>query len=120
MIVKMDNKKEEFYTYMGKVFGSRIVQKQTNDRIYDDNDKEWYVYIEEGRVAAFVSVSNTTIKNIYTTKESYLVEILKEIKKENKITESIVTNLYEDLYKEVGFKVNHTNNLKNFVMIYDT
>ena len=34
----MDNKQENFYTYMGKVFGSRIVQKQTNDRIYDDID----------------------------------------------------------------------------------
>ena len=35
----MINKDEKFYQYMGKFFGSRLVEKQTNDRIYDDNGK---------------------------------------------------------------------------------
>lgn len=119
MVIKMNNKDEKFYTYMGKIFGSRIIQRQTNDRIYDDKEKEWYLYIEDERVLAFVSISNSTIKNIYTIKDSYLEDVLKQIRKENKVTESIVTNLYEDIYGKVGFKVNHTNNLKNFIMIYD-
>ena len=43
MVVKMNNKLEGFYGYMGKIFGSRIVQRQISDRIYDDNDKEWHI-----------------------------------------------------------------------------
>lgn len=119
MIIKMNNKDEKFYYYMGKMFGSRIVQKQTNDRIYDDNDKEWYMYIEDDRVVSFVSIANNTIKNIYTIKDSYLLETLKMIKKETKIGESVVPNLYKKLYIEAGFKINHVDNLKNFIIIYD-
>ncbi len=71
---------------MGKFFGSRLIQKQTNDRIYDDDDKVWYIYLEENKVMAFVSVNKNIIKNIYTTKEKYLEEILKEIKKDIEVT----------------------------------
>lgn len=119
MIIKMNNKDEKFYCYMGKMFGSRIIQKQVNDRIYDDNDKEWYLYIEEERVAAFVSISKSTIKNVYSIKEEYLLEILQKIKSENKITESIVTNIYVDIYQKAGFKISKDSNYKNFVVIYD-
>lgn len=118
-IIKIDNKDEQFYNYMGKMFGSRIVQRQTNDRIYDDNGKEWYLYIEDERVVSFVSVSNNMIKNVYTIKDAYLVQILQTIRKEKKIKESIVPNLYKKLYEKAGFKINPMNTLKNFVMIYD-
>ena len=69
MVVKMNNKLEGFYGYMGKIFGSRIVQRQINDRIYDDNDKEWYTYVEDERVVACVSILNGVIKNVYTINE---------------------------------------------------
>ena len=98
MIIKMTNKEEKFYQYMGKFFGSRLIEKQTNDRIYDDDSKEWYLYLKEERVMAFVSVSKNAIKNIYATREEYLEEILKEIKKKNSITYSIVTNNYAEVY----------------------
>lgn len=119
MILKINNKDEKFYFYMGKVFGSRIIQKQVNDRIYDDNDKEWYIYIEDNRVIAFVSIDNNVIKNVYTIKDKCLVEILKKIKKDYKIKESIVPNTYKALYTKAGFKINPMNSLKNFVSIYD-
>ncbi len=119
MIVKMNNKEENFYTYMGRMFGSRIVQKQINDRIYDDNDKEWYLYLEEDRLVCFVSVVKNVIKNVYTMKDSYLVEILTQIREENKIQESIVPNIYKDLYVQAGFHLNNEDTLKNFVIIYD-
>lgn len=117
MVIKMDNKTEKFYEYMGKVFGSRIIQNQTNDRIYDDDNKMWYIYLENEKVVAFVSISNNIIKNIYGVKEKYLKEVLNEVIKENKVTFSTVTNIYEKLYSEVGFKVNKTEGLKNFVII---
>lgn len=119
MVVKMNNKQEKFYSYMGRMFGSRIVQRQTNDRIYDDSDKEWYLNIEDDRVVAFVSLSNNTIKNVYTIKDSYLSEILKILKKEVKINESIVPNLYKNLYTKAGYSINDMNTLKNFISIYE-
>lgn len=118
MIVKMVNKDEKFYQYMGKFFGSRLIQKQTNDRIYDDDSKQWYLYLEEEKVMAFVSISRNVIKNVYTTKEKYLEEILKRIKKENEITYSIVTKYYQEIYERVGFKIGKNQDYKNFVTIY--
>ena len=41
MIKKITNKEEDFYQYMGKIFGSRSIERQINDRIYDDDSKEW-------------------------------------------------------------------------------
>ena len=118
MVIKITNKDEKFYQYMGKFFGSRLIEKQTNDRIYDDDNKEWYINIEDERVVSFVSVSNNIIKNIYTTKEHYLEEILKRVKKEQNITYSIVTNNYIDIYEKCGFKTNKNQEYKNFVTIY--
>ncbi|MCI8759711.1 MAG: hypothetical protein HFJ34_01060 [Clostridia bacterium] len=118
MVIKMTNKQEKFYQYMGKFFGSRLIEKQTNDRIYDDDNKEWYIYLEEERVMAFVSVNNNVIKNVYTTKEKYLEEILMVIKKDNVITYSIVTNYYKPIYEKCGFKVSQNQDYKNFITIY--
>lgn len=117
MIIKINNKDVEFYKYMGKCFGSRLIEKQTNDRIYDDNNKEWYVYIEEEKVMAFVSISQCVIKNIYTTREKYLEEILNKIREENNITSSIVSNSYIEIYKKCGFKVSNNQEYKNFITI---
>ena len=118
MIKKITNKSPKFYQYMGKFFGSRIIEKQTNDRIYDDPGKEWYIYVKNEKVLAFVSIHNDIIKNIYTTKEEYLEELLKAVKKETKIKISVVTNIYDELYEKCGFIVDRSNNFKNFVAIY--
>lgn len=118
MVVKMTNKDENFYSYMGKIFGSRLIEKQTNDRIYDDDNKQWYLFLDEEKVKAFVSVSKNSIKNIYTTKEEYLEEILQEIKKETPIADSVVTNAYCDVYEKSGFEMKRNLHYKNFVTIY--
>ena len=117
MIVKLKNTDEKFYQYMGKFFFFRLVQRQTNDRIYDDASKVWYIYLEGKKPVAFVSIQNNTIKNIYTTKEEYLEKILDRIKRENKITNSIVTNTYKDIYERCGFLLESNTNYKNFVTI---
>ena len=41
MIKSINNNNPDFYKYMGKIFGSRKVQRDTEDRFYDDNEKEW-------------------------------------------------------------------------------
>ncbi|MCI8655752.1 MAG: hypothetical protein HFJ48_07875 [Clostridia bacterium] len=118
MIVKMTNKDEKFYQYMGRIFGSRVIEKQTNDRIYDDNDKEWYIALEENKVKAFVSISQNKIKNVYAIEDRYLEEILEKVKLENQITYSIVTKSYEELYEKCGFKIYKDEIYKNFLTIY--
>lgn len=117
MIVKITNKDEMFYHYMGKFFGSRIVQTETNDRIYDDNRKTWYVYMDlEHKPLGFISVCDNTIKNIYSSNAKYLKELILEVMKDMTISDSVVTNTYIDIYKECGLQI-CSSNLKNFVKI---
>ena len=118
MIVKINNKSEKFYQYMGKFFGSRLVERQTNDRIYDDDKKEWYVYIENDNVIAFVSIQNKVMKNIYCYKEEYLEKLLTRVSKEEQIETSILTKQYIDVYKKCGFEVIDKQVYKNFVMLH--
>ncbi len=118
MIKKINNKTEKFYQYMGKFFGSRIVEKQTNDRIYDDDKKEWYVYIENDSVIAFVSIQNKIIKNVYCYKEEYLEKLLSKVCEEEKIENSIITKQYIDVYKNCGFDIIDNEIYKNFIMVH--
>lgn len=117
MIIKITNQDEKFYPYMGKFFGSRLVERCTNDRIYDDDNKEWYLYLEEDKVKGFVSISKNVIKNIYGAKDEYLEEILNHLQKEVVLMDSIVTNCYIDIYEKCGFEIKNQT-YKNFVTIH--
>ena len=116
MILKMDNKSKDFYNIMGRFFGSRIVENKTNDRIYDDNNKQWYIYLDNKIPVAFVSLSLDIIKNVYAIKDEFLVELLTHVSKQVKIKDSIVTNAYYDVYNSCGFICND-NGYKNFIRI---
>lgn len=117
MIKKISNRDKNFYKYMGKFFGSRIVERETNDRIYDDDKKEWYLYIERDIVLAFVSIEDDVIKNIYGYKEQHLEELLNYIKKDIKISNSILTKKYTDIYIKCGLQISNNQTYKNFVTI---
>lgn len=118
MILKLTNKDTNFYNYMGRFFGSRIVQTETKDRIYDDNNKLWYIYIDDdNKPCGVISVCNGVIKNIYSSNDAYLKELLEQLMKDIKIAPSIVTKLYTNLYEECGLHINSLNNYKHFVMI---
>lgn len=112
----MNNKSENFYSIMGSFFGSRIVQNATNDRIYDDNNKEWYIYFNDNTPTCFVSIASDVIKNIYSSKDEALVELLNYIKKEIEIKDSVVTKAYLDIYNQCHFVISDSN-YKNFVKI---
>jgi len=118
MVVKLTNKDDNFYQYMGKFFGSRLVQKETNDRIYDDSDKVWYIYLKNKVSLGFISISENSIKNIYSVKPEYLSKLFEEIRKDITISPSVVTNLYVDIYESCNFSINDTC-YKNFVIITD-
>ncbi len=102
MIVKMTNRDYNFYSYMGKFFGSRIVQSETKDRIYDDNNKLWYIYLNQNfKPCAFISVCDSVIKNIYSNCDDYLKKLLLSLMDEIVITPSIVPKVYQDIYIQV-------------------
>lgn len=114
----MTNKDANFYIYMGRFFGSRIVQTETKDRIYDDNNKLWYIYVDtDNKPYGFISICDNVIKNIYSSNENYLKELLEQLLQDFNISPSIVTKLYEKLYEECGLKINYLDNYKHFVMI---
>lgn len=115
-IIKVNNKSDNFYNYMGKYFGSRVVQNKTNDRIYDDSNKDWYILLRDDKSVAFVSLVRNTIKNLYATKDDDLVELLNVIEINHKIEESIVPRAYINVYNKSKFNVIE-NGYKNFVLI---
>jgi len=117
MIVVTNNKCEDFYNTMGKFFGSRIVQNETNDRIYDDNNKKWYIYFDEETAVAFVSIADNVIKNIYGIKEEYIIELLQYVKEQFVIQDSIVTKAYINAYEQSGLIVDSSSEYKNFIVV---
>lgn len=117
MIRKMTNKDKDFYNYLGKFFGSRLVQAKTKDRIYDDDNKTWYLFVDGRQVSALVSVSERVIKNVYATNSKNLVTVLNQIKEDISLFPSTVPLCYEDSYKEAGFKTTKLGTYKNFVLI---
>lgn len=116
MIIPITNKSKNFYAHLGKVFGSREVQKVTGDRFYDDDDKVWYIYYKKGNPEAFVSVLNNTIKNVWSDDLQLLEKVLAEVNKKEKIKDSIVPAVFKDVYKNAGFEL-LDNSSKNFVKI---
>lgn len=104
---------------MGKFFGSRIVQTETKDRIYDDTNKTWYLAMDKDskKIYGFISICEGMLKNIYATNDFYLKELLIEIKKDFVIQPSIVTNLYENIYLDCGLKITKLDSYKHFIMV---
>lgn len=112
--MKMSRKDPDFYSIMGPVFGSREIQRKTGDRFFDDENKEWYVFMDsQGYVTTVISVSNNLIKNVYSSNMDELTLLLKEICPE--IKSGIVPIAYTEIYKNAGYSVSESS--KNFVEI---
>lgn len=118
MIIKINNKNALFYEYMGPIFGSRKIENRSGDRIYDDNDKNWYLYIKNNQVMACVSIKEETVKNVYGLEKIFLEAVFLEILNDFAIImPSTVTNLYQDLYRDLGFSVYAPKEYNKFVII---
>lgn len=114
MKYRIDNTCDGFYELLGKIFGSRKVERVTNDRFYDDDNKEWIVHTDSaGKVVSTVSVLDHRIKNIFSEVSEETVKDLKNIYGE--ISQSIVPAVYKDLYIDAGYYV--ADHSTNFVRI---
>lgn len=116
MVITLTNKSKNFYAHLGKVFGSREVQRVTGDRFYDDDDKIWYIYYNKGVPDTFVSVQSNKIKNVWTENRKHLVEVLREILKKETIKASVVPAVFKEQYMTAGF-IELDSGFKNFIKI---
>lgn len=115
-IVEMENSDENFYKFLGPVFGSREVQRVTGDRFYDDPGKKWYFEIGSlGEVVAVVSVKDNVIKNVYASDNKALLKIMKGIHAD--IKESKVPVIYKEVYENAGYIIEKDEYLKRFIKI---
>ena len=106
-ILRLTHESKEFYKYMGPVFGSRKIQRETGDRFYDDEGKIWFVAIVKGYVAAAISVKNRTIKNMYGS-DKEITELITEAEAE--ADGGIVPAIYSDACVAAGYvAVPHSN-----------
>lgn len=113
MLKRMKNSDPGFYGYIGKIFGSRQVQRDTADRFYDDDEKEWIAEIKNKSVVSVVSIKNGRISNVYAEDVFELIDILKGLHSE--ISEGIVPVIYREAYTAAGYKI--TGEKKNFLTI---
>ena len=98
MIIKMNNKHSDFYSYMGKFFGSRIVQTVTKDRIYDDIAKFAGYGFNKSHSVAYATISyQMAFLKAYYYKEFILVLLNKASKNE--------VNRYLNLLKKQQLKI---------------
>lgn len=113
MVKRMKNTDRGFYGYMGKVFGSRRVQRDTTDRFYDDAGKEWIIDVRNGEVVSVISMEKMLIKNVYAEDVFSLIEILKSVYAE--VSSGTVPSAYREAYTAAGYQI--TEEKKNFVVI---
>ena len=111
-IVGMTNCDPGFYILMGPVFGSRDIERQIKDRIYDDADKTWYLLTEKKRVLALVSLVGTKVKNLYGQNQDQISQLLQELPDG---VSGIVPAMYRSGYEQTGFTVK--SHSENFVKI---
>ncbi len=113
--MKITNKDPGFYNLLGPIFGSRKIQRETSDRFFDDDKKEWRLELDDKEeVIAIISISGKTIKNAYCQNRKSLVRLLKDVYDCTGI--STVPSIYLDAYKKAGYEIIESG-LKNFTKI---
>ncbi len=111
-ILKLDRSSPEFYVHMGPIFGSRVIEKETRDRFYDDPDKEWYLIPGSGAASVF----NYTIKNFWAATPGAAQKLLGRLMDEYKSLSGIVSNRHEQSFRDMGFIcIGHR---KNFLEVH--
>ena len=111
--MRIDRNSPDFYKVMGPVFGSRLIQRQTNDRFYDDPGKEWFIERSSDHIDYVISVKDGVIKNVYLENGTKAIEVLKAIYPD--IISGIVPACYAGVYMDAGYLF--SENSTNFVSI---
>lgn len=111
-ILRLERGDERFYDYLGPVFGSRIVEKDTGDRFYDDIGKVWYVL--PGRGAA--SVRQGVLRNFWAVDQETADSLAAAIRADNLRLGGVAPRRYAQSFVKCGFTVQGYR--KNFIEVY--
>lgn len=111
-ILRLERTSRDFYIYMGPIFGSRIIEKETGDRFYDDAEKMWYV--APGRGAA--SMRSGILRNFWAADDETAQELVEAMVLDNRRLSGVAARRYENAFKTHGFTVQSYR--KNFIEVY--
>ena len=116
-IKRLTRDDEDFYEIMGPIFGSRLIEKQTKDRFYDDAGKVWFVIPGKG----VASLLGNTIKNFWAVSEKAAQELIGALKAEQtregkKWLDGTLPNTHAEVFAGVGFEV--APHRVNFIEVY--
>lgn len=100
-LLKVTQQDKNFYNLLGPIFGSRLIQKATQDRFFDDANKVWHLAVDEDKVIAGLSLVDNTIKNSFGNKA--LGMILGKIKTNG--LKGIVPVVQKSIYEQEGFTI---------------
>lgn len=64
-ILKLTSASQDFYKYMGRVFGSRFIEKQVGLKIYDDANKQWVIALLNDEIIGFCSLQANTVSDCF-------------------------------------------------------
>lgn len=111
MRVKRTNRdKADFYSLTGPFFGSRLVERATHDRFYDDPGKQWYV-LDQGAA----SVLNGVIRNFYAVDSLRAEALILAIEEDWPDVYGIVPKGYAEDFRLRGYTVQEYK--KNFIEV---
>lgn len=111
-ILRLERTNKDFYIYMGPIFGSRIIEKETGDRFYDDAEKLWYIAPARGAASVKVGV----LRNFWAADEETAQELVRAMVLDNRRLSGVAARRYEGAFKASGFTVQSYR--KNFIEVY--
>lgn len=116
-IKRLTREDHDFYMHMGPIFGSRLIEKQTKDRFYDDAEKIWFLI--PGKGAA--SLLGNTIKNFWAVNEQIAEALIhalqEEMRKEaGKWLDGTLPNTFAGTFEHEGFEL--SPHRVNFIEVY--
>lgn len=100
-VMRLKSGDEEFYRWMGPVFGSRAIERQTRDRFYDDAGKLWYLVPERGAASVLLGV----VKNFWAEDGQTARALLTAMLKDQPRLSGIVPRAHGEAFDALGFRV---------------
>lgn len=64
---------------MGPIFGSRTVAREVGIHCYDDDDKEWVMAFDDGKLVAWLSIRGRLVSDCYVIPSRRIVGIFTKL-----------------------------------------
>jgi len=118
-IVEMNSGNIDFYNYMGRVFGSRFIEKQVGLKIYDDANKQWVLALQDNVIIGFCSLQANTVSDCFVypnyRNRGVFNSMLDMLIKADKSYRAVCTKMSVRAFLNRGFIL--TKQTKNFFFV---